>query len=139
MSAASNYTEQNVINALLRGVAFPLPTKTYIALHTADPGEDGASEVTTGAWPAYIRKPAEGAGSIGSGWSEPVNGVSKNAKQIVYPGFDSESPATVTHWSVWDAESGGNMLMYAALQTSRTMNEGDVFVFDINSLTASQA
>ncbi len=36
MSAASNYTEANVINALLRGVTFPVPSATYVSLHTGD-------------------------------------------------------------------------------------------------------
>ena len=49
MSAASNYTEANVINALLRGVAFPVPSATYVSLHTASPAETGGSEVSTGA------------------------------------------------------------------------------------------
>jgi len=139
MSAASNYTETNVINALLRGVTFPLPTKTYVSLHTADPGETGGSEVTTGAFPAYVRKEAEAGGSIGTGWSAPTDGVSQNANQLTYPGFDGASPVTVSHWAVYDAATGGNCLFYAPLATARTLQTGDVFVFDINALTATMA
>lgn len=141
MSAASDYTEANVINALLRGVAFPLPTHTYVGLHTADPTDAGGNEVTVGAWPAYVRRQAEAGGAIGSGWSAPgaTNGQSKNANQLTYPGMDGAAPVTVTHWAVYDALSGGNMLFYAALQTSRTLQIGDVFVFDSNSLTVTMA
>ena len=139
MSAASNYTENNVIDALLRGVAFPLPAKTYVSLHTANPGEAGGNEVTTGAFPAYVRREAEVGGAIGSGWSAPSDGVSQNAKQLTYPGFDGASPVTVTHWAVYDASTGGNMLFYAPLQTSRQLQSGDVFVFDINALTVTMA
>lgn len=139
MSAASNYTEANVINALLRGVAFPLPSKTYVSLHTANPGEAGDSEVTTDAFPAYVRREAEQGGAIGSGWSEPVDGVSKNAKQLTYPGFDGAAPVTASHWAVYDAPTGGNLLFYAPLQTSRTLQSGDVFVFDINALTVTMS
>lgn len=139
MSAASNYTEANVINALLRGVTFPLPTKTYVSLHTASPGEAGGNEVTTAAFPAYVRKEAEVGGAIGSGWAAPTDGVTKNAKQLTYPGFDGASPVTVTHFAVYDAATGGNMLCYAALTTARTLQSGDVFVFDINALTVTMA
>ena len=139
MSAASNYTENNVINALLRGVTFPLPAKTYVGLHTANPGESGGNEVDTGDFPAYVRREAEVGGYIGSGWSEPTDGETKNAKQLTYPGFDGEAPVTVTHWAVYDAASGGNMLFYAPLQTSRQLQTGDVFVFDINALTVTMA
>lgn len=139
MSAASNYTEANVINALLRGVTFPLPTKTYVSLHTGNPGETGSNEVTTGAFPAYVRKEAEVGGAIGSGWDAPTDGVSKNAKQLTYPGFDGASPVTVSHWAVYDAATGGNLLFYAPLTTARTLQSGDVFVFDINALTVTMA
>ena len=139
MSAASNYTEANIINALLRGVAFPLPAGTYISLHTADPTDAGGNEVSTAAWPAYVRRHAEDGGAIGTGWTAPSNGVSTNAKQITYPGMNGASPVQVTHWAVHDAASGGNMLFHAPLQTARTMLTGDVFVFDIGALTVTMA
>lgn len=135
MSAASNYTENNVINALLRGETFPLPTNTYLSLHTSAPGDDGGNEVDTTAWPSYVRKSAEDGGSIGDGWDEPTNGTTTNLKQILYPSMDGSSAVTITHWGLWDASTGGNYLCGAALTTPRTLNPGDVFVFDIGSLT----
>lgn len=139
MSAASNYTEANVINALLRGVTFPVPSHTYVSLHTANPGETGGSEISTGAFPAYVRKEAEVGGAIGSGWSEPVDGVSKNAKQLVYPSHNGTASILVTHWAVYDAATGGNLLFYAPLATNRDLQIGDVFVFDVNALTVTMA
>lgn len=136
MSAASNYTESNTINALLRGVAFPLPTGTYISLHTGAPGESGAqNEVSTSAWPAYVRKRAEDGGAIGTGWSAPSDGVSANLKQMLYPSNNGVSGVTVTHFAVWDAATAGNCLAYAQLNDARTLLPGDVFVFDAGSIT----
>lgn len=139
MSAASNYTEQNIINAMLRGTAFPLPTKTYVSLHTANPGETGGNEVTTAAWPQYARVEAEQGTAIGTGWIAPTDGVTKNAKQLTYPSMNGGADVTVTHWAIYDAATGGNMLAYAPLQTSRTLKTGDIFVFDAQSLTVSAA
>lgn len=139
MSAASNYTEANVINAVLRGVTFPIPPGVYVSLHTADPGEAGGNEVSTGNWPAYVRKDAAVGGAIASGWDAPTDGVTQNAKQITYPGMNGAANVTVTHWAIYDAATGGNMLAHAALQTSRTLQPGDVFVFDIGSLTVTMA
>lgn len=139
MSAASNYTEANVINALLRGVAFPLPAGTYISLHTADPTDAGGNEVSTTDWPAYVRRHAEAGGAIGTGWTAPSNGLSTNTNQITYPGMNGVVPVQVTHWAVHDAATGGNMLFHAPLQTARTMLTGDVFVFDIGALTVTMA
>lgn len=99
MSAASNYTEANVINALLRGVTFPVPTTVYvISLHTANPGETGGSEVSTTNWPAYVRKDAAVGGAINTGWAAPTDGVTTNSKQIVYPGQNGAANMTVSHW-----------------------------------------
>lgn len=139
MSAASNYTEKNIIDAMLRGVAFPLPTKTFVSLHTANPGETGGNEVTTAAWPQYVRVEAEQGAAIGTGWSAPADGVSRNAKQLTYPSMNGTADVTVTHFAVYDAVTGGNMLVYAPLQTSRTLKQGDVCVFDINALTVTAA
>lgn len=138
MSAASNYTETNVINALLRGVPFPVPTNTYLSLHTANPGENGANEVTLAAWPSYVRRDAEVGGSIGTGWSAPTDGITSNENQILYPSHNGASAITITHWAIYDAQTGGNMLAYAALNTARTLQVGDVFVFDIGGLTVQQ-
>ncbi len=139
MSAASNYTENNVINALLRGVTFPLPSKTHVGLHTANPGETGGNEVTTGAWPDYVRREAEQRGVINTGWTAPSDGVTTNAKQLTFPSYNGATSITVTHFAVYDASSSGNMLVYAPLTTSRTLQPGDVLVFDIGSLTVSVA
>ena len=139
MSAASNYTETNVINSLLRGVAFPVPTTVYIGLHTADPTDTGGNEVSTGSWPAYVRKDAAAGGAIATGWAAPTDGVTTNAKQVVYPGMNGASNVTVSHWALYDAATGGNMLAHAVLQTARTLQPGDVFVFDIGSLTVTMA
>lgn len=134
---ASAYTRDNILKALLRGVAFPLPSGTYISLHTGDPGTTGASEVATGAWPGYARQNAEDGGSIGTGWTVPSSGQSKNSKQITFPSNNGSGSVTVTHFGVWDAASGGNFLEGAALATSRTLAVGDILVFDVNALTST--
>jgi hypothetical protein len=139
MSAASDYTENNVINSLLRGVTFPLPSGIYVGLHTADPTDAGGNEVSTTNWPAYVRKDAAVGGAIASGWASPSDGVTTNLKQITFPGMNGTSNVTVTHWAIYDAATGGNMLAHAALQTSRILQTGDIFIFDIGSLTVTMA
>lgn len=139
MSAASNYTETNVINALLRGVAFPLPAKTYVSLHTADPTDAGGGEVSLANWPAYLRREAEQGGAIGTGWTAPVDGASKNTNQLTFPSHDGVPDVTVSHWAVYDAPAGGNMLTFAPFQTPRILKTGDIFVVDVNALTVQQS
>lgn len=138
MAAASNYTENNVLNAILRGVTFPIPSAVYIALHTSDPTDAGGGEVLTADWPAYVRQDAAGGAAIDTGWTTPVDGVSTSAKQVIYPGMDGASAVTVTHWSLYDSATGGNMLVHAPLDTPRQLQPDDVFVFNNSALTVSQ-
>ena len=135
MSAASNFLENAVIESTLRGAAFPTISKVYVALHTNDPTDAGGNEVTSALWPSYARQDAAKGGSISSGWTAADDGVSKNALQLIFPVFDGAADLTVTHFSLHTALTGGNMLVYAPLQSPRTVQNGDVFVVDTQKLT----
>lgn len=141
MSSASNYIENAILNCILRGVPMPTYPKTYIALFTGNPGEAGslANEVSTTIWPSYVRREAEQGGAIGSGWTEPVSGSSSNANQITFPAHNGAAALTITHYAIMDAATGGNIVGgYAPLQTARTMEPGDIFVFDVGTMLATQ-
>lgn len=135
MSSASDYLENKIIEATFRGAAYPSIAGTYIALHTADPTDAGSNEVNTTAWPSYARQDAAKGGAVSNGWIAAVNGVTKNAQQLIFPVFNGSADLTVTHFSVWNASVGGNMLVHAPLTTLRTVQNGDVFVVDTQKLT----
>lgn len=138
MAAASNYLENMTVNALLRGGTFTAPANIYVALHTASPGESsGANEVTTVAWPSYVRLDSAAGGALSDAWSDPSldDGVSKNQIQLLYPLYNGLSNMNITHFSLWDAATGGNYLIGAALSTVRTIQPSDVLVIDIEKLT----
>lgn len=137
MAGASTYTKNNILKALLQGVALPLPAGTWISLHTADPGATGTNEVSTSAWPAYVRRKAEAAGAMGTGWTTPSTGVSTNTNQLTFPSNDGAGTVTVTHFAIWDAATSGNCLDSAALTTPRTLSVGDIIVFDVGSLSVT--
>jgi hypothetical protein len=143
--SASDYTETNVLNSTLRGVAYPVPTATYVSLHESDPDEtNGAtSEVQTTNWPAYARVNAELGGAIGTGWSVPAENTplkqSKNAKILTFPANNGTTTRAITHWAVWNAATGGNMVASGPLGTPVNIAVGINFVFDINSLTVTMA
>ncbi len=142
MADASNFFKLNGLNAALRGVAYPVPAGTYVALHTAAPNDaTGGNEVTLGAWPAYVRKHAENGGAIGTGWTNPPtdDGADsfqcKNVYALPYPANNGAGPVIVTHFSVWDALTGGNMITSHALVTPVQIDPLEVFVFDVATLT----
>ena len=137
MAGASTYTKNNILKALLQGTALPLPAGTYISLHTADPGATGANEISTGTWPAYVRRKAEASGAMGTGWTTPTTGQSTNTNQLTFPSNDGAGTVTVSHFAIWDAASSGNCLNSAALNTPRALSTGDILVFDVGSLTVT--
>lgn len=139
MNAASDQTKDDVINALLRGQALTLPTATWIALHTGDPGAAGANEVTADVWPAYVRRQAEAGDAIGTGWSEAADGTgtTQNVNQLTWPSYDGTGDLTISHWSIFYESTAGTMRIKAPMQTPRILKTGDVFVFDANALTVT--
>lgn len=135
MAAASNYLENMIVNSVLRGQSFTVPTEVYVALHTGNPNETGANEVDNTAWPSYNRMDSKQGDTLENAWSAPNNGVSRNQKQLIFPVYNGTGSLTITHFSLFNAETGGQMLVGAALDTSRTIQAGDVFVVDIEKLT----
>jgi len=135
MAAFSNYLEDQIIGWAFNGATFAtLPTAgtVWVSLHTADPSETGASEVTGG---NYARITVAAAG-----WTKTTAGTASaaNTAEIVYPASGTVTWAgTVTHVGIWNASTAGNFLFGGALTTSRVVASGDVFKFLATNLTIS--
>lgn len=69
-----------------------------------------------------------------TGLSMPTNGVISNTQEIAFAEA-SGNWGTVTHVCVYDAPIGGNLLMYSALPTSKTVSTGDQARFRVGALT----
>lgn len=120
----SNYLENQILDLLFDSGAFAAGANVYISLHTADPGETGASEVTGG---SYARQ----AVNTTTGWDAASGGATANAAAI---SFASMPAVTVTHVGIWDALTVGNNLWGGALTVSKVLNSGDTFEFAIGDL-----
>lgn len=141
MANMSNYLENKLVDFLFRGVSFTAPSTLYIALCTATPTDTSTgstiSEISGG---NYSRQSLT---SNTSNWSTTngdnaatssgTNGTTLNSTQINWTSVTWSG--TVTSVAVCDAASGGNMLFYAALSSSRTIASGDSLSFGINSLS----
>lgn len=120
----SDYTESALINALLRGTAFPSATgSVYVALFTAAPSDSGGgTEVTGGSYARVAVSRATGS------WDAPADqsGAQKtaNTNAITFPN-PTANWGTVTHFGVFDASTSGNLLFWGDLGTSRNIQSGD--------------
>lgn len=121
----SNYLENKVLDHVFGGVAYTAPATLYVGLFTSSPGETGSgSEVSGG---SYARQTI----------AFTVTGSqASNTAAVEFP-TATASWGTITFAAIYDALSGGNLLAYGALTTSKTIDNGDVFRipagdFDIN-------
>ncbi len=124
----TNYLENKVLDHSLGVTAYTMPT-TYIAAFTAAPGEaDGGTEGTGGSYARVALSGKIGAAS---------NGTTVNSADISFPTASADW-GTVTHFAVFDASSGGNMLHYGALVASKIIYSGDVLSFLAGQLTFTE-
>ena len=111
----SNDFETRVLNYVFTTSSVTRPTAWYIALYTAAPSDTGGGTEVSGG--GYTRKPV----------AFTVSGnTASNSASVEYP-TATASYGTVTHIGVFDASSGGNLIAYAALTTSKAIDTGDVF------------
>jgi len=130
MSDMTNYLEAALMNHTFRNSAYSSPTTVYLALFTTATADDGTGTEVTGG--SYARQPvAFAAGSQ-------VNGAYQiaNSADVEFP-IATANWGTVTHAAMFDALSGGNMLIHGALTTSRTVNTNDQIKFSAGDLKLS--
>ena len=112
----SNSTETLVLNWLLTDGSATRPTAWYLALFTSNPDEDASGTEVSTSGTAYARQTA----------AFTVSGnTASNSAAIEFP-TATASYGTVSHVGVFDASTGGNLLAYAALSTSKVIDTGDV-------------
>ena len=129
MSAMSDYLENKLVDHILRNTAFTMPTTIYVGLYTAAPSDaGGGTEVTGGSYARVQVGPSVSAwlstNGTTSGASSGTGGVTSNAADITFPA-PSANWGVVTHFGIFDAITTGNLIMWAALTASKTVNSGD--------------
>ena len=130
MAEFSNYLENAIINAVLRNTAYTSPSTVYVSLYTSDPTDaDTGTEVSTSGT-GYARQAVT--------FGAPSNGVSTNSADVTFPTATS-SFGTVTHIGIHDASTGGNLLFHTPLDTSKTIDSGDIFKITTGNLSVTLA
>jgi len=127
MSSFNDYTESLVLNWLFTTNSATRPTAWYVGLFTSAPSDTGGGTEVSGS--AYARKDT---GTIA------VSGTATtatNSAAIEFAAASGGNWGAIGWAAVFDASSGGNMLAWAPLTTSRTINDGDVFRIPAGSLT----
>jgi hypothetical protein len=130
MSAFSNYLENKLIDHVFRGQVYTPPANIFVGLLTAS--ADDASPGTEVSGGSYARVSVPGslaawAGTQSAGStaaSSGTSGATSNNGVVTFPA-PSANWGSASHFGLFDAASGGNLLFYGALSTAKTINNGD--------------
>jgi len=151
MSAWSDFAENKLIDWFFRAQALGItgasagagsgPTALYIGLFTTNPSDTGGgTEVTGNAYArvsvtsglaAWDNTQQASSSAVSSG----TTGTTRNQAVITFPTPTPAGWGTVTGVGIFDAASGGNLLMWSALTASKVINALDAVTFPANSLT----
>jgi hypothetical protein len=129
MAGFSDYLEDKVLDHVFGGVAYTQPTK-HVALYTVAPTDTGGGTEVTGG--AYARQTS----TFTVSGTDPTTAT--NAAAVEYP-TATANYGTVVAVGILDASSGGNLLAYANLTTSKVVSTGDVFRFDAGDIDITLA
>jgi hypothetical protein len=128
MAEMSNFLENALINATLRNTTYTSPATVYVSLWTSDPTDAGSGTEVSGG--SYART----AVTMGA----PSNGVSLNSADVTFP--TATASWGVVGWiGINDALSSGNLLYHSPLDTSKTIDSGDIFKISTGNLSVTLA
>ena len=152
MGAMTDFLENKLIDWLFRAQALGITgasagagtglSHAYVGLLTAAPSDSAAgTEVATGSYARadVVSSLAAWAGTQGAtttAVSSGVSGTTSNNAAITFPAPTADW-GSITHFGVYDAATGGHLLMYSALAIPKTVNNGDPAPsFAVSQLTA---
>lgn len=128
MSGFSQYIAQAIFDATLKSTRSNMTAApgVFLALHTAAPTDAaGGNEAT---FAGYVRVDIASKMTSSVVVSSPESTVrATNTSDILFPA-STGATQTVSHWSIYDSVTAGNMLYSGALTASRSVQSGDVVV-----------
>jgi hypothetical protein len=131
MSAASDYLEDAILDHIFDNAAYTAPGAIYVGLFTADSGQLEVGTLTNEvSGNGYARE-------VGS-FDDASGGSTSNTANITFAAATGNW-GTITHVALLDAETGGNVLFWGAVTTSKTIETGDTFQISTGNLTISLA
>jgi hypothetical protein len=126
MAEMSNFLEDALINATLRATTYTSVATVYVSLWTSDPTDAGSGTEVSGG--SYARTAVT--------FAAPSNGVTTNDADVTFP--TATASWGVVGWiGINDAATAGNLLYHTALDTSKTIDSGDIFKISTGNLSVT--
>ena len=125
MGSFGDYLEKKLLDHFFGKAAYTAPT-VYLALSTADPGDDGAT-IAEPSGGGYARKL-----TAASVWNAATlgAGATDNATDISFAESSGAwaAGASLTHFALFDALTAGNFLGWGSLTTPRVVTAAGVIL-----------
>jgi hypothetical protein len=128
MAEMSNFLENALINATLRNTTYTSVATVYVSLWTSDPTDAGSGTEVSGG--SYARTAVT--------FGAPSNGVTTNSADVTFPTCTA-AWGTVGWIGINDALTTGNLLYHSPLDTSKTIDSGDIFKISTGNLSVTLA
>jgi hypothetical protein len=126
MTGFSHYWEDEILDHLFDKGVYVSPT-IYVALSTADPGDDGTG----------VAEPSGGSfgrvETANADWTSASGGAIRNADAIEFP-LATAAWGTITHFALYDSPLGGHLLACGPLTGAKTIVAGDIVRFLVGDL-----
>ena len=129
MGSFADFWENEILDHLFGKGSYTPPT-IYVGLSTAEPVDD-ASGLAEPSGNSYAR-----VATAGVDWNTASGGTINNANDITFPEA-SGNWGTLTHFALFDAASGGNILAHGSLNVSKSIGSGDTVKFAAGDLDVS--
>lgn len=129
MASFSNFLENALLNRIFNGGTLTLPSTLYIGLFTAAPTDAGGGTEVSGNNYSRLAVPADT-----TNFPTATSGSIQNALTLTFA-IPSGNWGTVTHIGIFDAATGGNLLVWGALSSPRVITSSADVRLNQNQLT----
>jgi hypothetical protein len=125
----TDFLRNEILDQVWGASDYAEPATLYIGLSTTTPADDGTN-VSEPAGSGYARVSVT---NNLTEWPAASGGAKDNANAITFPQATG-AWGTVTHVVIYDASTGGNLLAFGALTTSKSIENGDTAEFAAGDL-----
>lgn len=128
MSAMSDHLENEILDHILGTGSYTMPTTVYVGLSTASFNDDNSGTELTGN--GYSRQSVT--------FSAASGGTTSNSAAVEFSAATG-SWGVVSHFGLFDASTGGNLLIHGAFTASKTIATGDILKIASGDLDVTAA
>jgi hypothetical protein len=129
MSAFSLDLENRTMDHILGGPDYTRLANVHLALFTSAPSESGGGVEVAGNGYARVQ-----VANNSTNWPAAAGGVKINGAAFTFP-VATGNWGTITHWAIMSAATGGSILFFGPLTSSKAISTSDSLSFGVGQIS----